>query len=196
MRLQVRRARRLAQRERGQDERSRLFSSYRQICNRYRARVREERAGKDSSLVKSYRPLTLVSSIGKLFERILYFRVSARFFNIGSLSRRQFGFRLGSSAEDAICHVQRRMAEADRYLLGVFLDIRGAFDNLWWPSVLYQLGRRGVTIEEMALFRSFFENRQVVLRRGHIERTKVLSKGSPQGSVLSPLLWSVEFDIY
>lgn len=77
---------------------------------------------------------------------------------------------------------------------GLFLDISGAFDSMWWPSVLYQLTRRGITKEEYKLMKSYFKDRLVKFAHGQECTEKVLSKGCLQGSVLGPLLWTVEFD--
>lgn len=55
-------------------------------------------------------------------------------------SSRQYGFRRGRSAEDAIYDTRRIIDQYhDRYVIGILLDATAAFDNLWWPSIFEEL---------------------------------------------------------
>lgn len=56
----------------------------------------------------------------------------------------QYGFRLQRSTEDALnCVVEMTHRSKDRYVMAVFVDIAGAFDNLWWPALFRELREMG-----------------------------------------------------
>lgn len=153
--------------------------------------------GKDPVLPKSYRPLTLLPVMGKLYEKVMFSRIYNRMNDRGLLSEQQYGFRPGRGTEDAVLSLLEDVRSAEsNYVLCVFLDISGAFDGMWWPSVLWQFSRRGVTREEYRFLSHYFEEREVTLRHGEAEWKKQLSKGCPQGSVMGPLMWIVEFDSF
>ena len=74
------------------------------------------------------------------------------------------------------------------------LDISGAFDNAWWPFVLYQLRRYNCPQYLQTLIRSYLTDREVVFEMEGARRSKTLTKGCPQGSILGPILWNVIFE--
>ncbi|CAB0019693.1 unnamed protein product [Nesidiocoris tenuis] len=85
------------------------------------------------------------------------------------------------------------MAES-KYVLGVFVDIRGAFDNVWWPAVLREVLYRDCDRRSYRLLVDYFRDRRVMYREGMNTRAKAVTKGCPQGSVLGPRLWNLLFD--
>ncbi|GFV35778.1 reverse transcriptase domain-containing protein [Trichonephila clavipes] len=68
----------------------------------------------------------------------------------------------------------------------VFLDIKGAFDNAWWPGILSLLKRSNIPDNLFAVISSFLKDRSVALSLGHSSKEKLLNKGSPQGSNFGP----------
>jgi hypothetical protein len=98
--------------------------------------------GKDPTLPSSYRPISLLDTVGKLFEKILLARVLREVNERGLLRDEQFGFRprhstalqLGRLVERVnINFDERRMTGA------VFLDVAKAFDTVWVKGLLYML---------------------------------------------------------
>ncbi|GFW23880.1 putative 115 kDa protein in type-1 retrotransposable element R1DM [Trichonephila clavipes] len=73
----------------------------------------------------------------------------------------------------------------------VFLDIKSAFDNAWWPGILSLLKRSSIPGNLFAVISSFLKDRSVTLSLGHSSKEKFLNKGCPQGSVSGPFLWNV-----
>ena len=83
--------------------------------------------GKDPQAPKSYRPLTLLPVLGKVFEKLLNKRILNVLEGQSKLHERQYGFRVGRGTEDAIVDVLEDVRnERDKYVLGIFLDIAGA----------------------------------------------------------------------
>ena len=86
---------------------------------------------KDPKMVKSYRPICLLNVFGKVQERLLSKRLREHRLLHG-ISDMQFGFRKGKSAQDAINLALESVHGSDaKYIVGIFIDIAGAFDNLW-----------------------------------------------------------------
>ncbi|GFU99451.1 reverse transcriptase domain-containing protein [Trichonephila clavipes] len=73
----------------------------------------------------------------------------------------------------------------------VFLDIKSAFDNAWWPGILSLLKISSIPGNLFAVIPSFLKDRSVTLSLGHSSKEKFLNKGCPQGSVSGPFLWNV-----
>ena len=94
----------------------------------------------DFTSVKSYRPITLLSVIGKGFERIILERLEFHSMEGNWISSNQYGFRKRISCEQAVYNfvkkVQSKIGSNSGYL-SFFLDISGgAFDKTWHPLVL------------------------------------------------------------
>lgn len=141
---------------------------------------------------KSYRPITLLPSLGKLLERLIVPRLlpdGPKFHN------NQFGFTIGKSTVDAALSVRKIVNTSEhKYVLGIFLDISGAFDNAWWPMLLLKIKARGCYNNIYNLLCSYFSNGSAKLKLGHHSISKPLTMGCPQGSVIGPYLWNLGFD--
>lgn len=141
---------------------------------------------------KAYRPLCLLSVPGKLLEKVIVEGLRS-VFHLGSLH--QHGFTRGRSTVTAIERLHAEVAASNsKYMIGIFVDIRGAFDNVWWPGVLDVLRERECAVSLYKLMCDYFKDRSVVYIEGNQAQTKWISKGCPQGSVLGPQLWNLVFD--
>lgn len=144
---------------------------------------------------KAYRPITLLPAVGKLFEKIIAARIESHLKIEAPLSERQFGFRPGKSTDDAILFTKTAVdALPGKLVVGVLLDITGAFDHAWWPKIITSLQERRVPVELIKTIASYFENRSVCIDAGSELVWRALRRGCPQGSVLGPLLWNILFD--
>ena len=81
-----------------------------------------------------------------------------------------------------------------KYVLAIALDISGAFDNVWWPSVLHELKRRGCLDNLYRLIRSYFSDRIVQIVGKNETVSKPVTKGCSEGSLLGPSFWNLVFD--
>ncbi|CAK9834251.1 Retrovirus-related Pol polyprotein from type-1 retrotransposable element R1 (Fragment), partial [Anthophora retusa] len=150
---------------------------------------------KDEMDPKSYRPICVLSVLGKLFEKLLKKRLDQTSLAPGKVSDRQFGFTAGKSTEDAILEM-RRIADSSegRHAIALLFDISGAFDNVWWPLVLEALKARDCPRNIFEVMSNYFSNRRVLLSLGNTQRSKQATRGCPQGSVLGPACWNLMFD--
>jgi hypothetical protein len=73
--------------------------------------------------------------------------------------------------------------------LGVFLDIEGAFNNTPYDSMFIALASYGVDHTIVGWVKAALEGRQAIATLGSLSRSVAVSRGCPQGGVLSLLLW-------
>ena len=152
---------------------------------------------KDESNYKSFRCITLVSVLGKWFEKILMKRLMWDALQHNRISKSQFGFIPGRSCENAICNltaiIENAFAE-NRFVLVIFLDISGAFDCTWHPSILKSFIDKGYDPAYVHLIKSYLSDRILQLNLNCSSSQKLLSRSCPQGGGLSPFIWDTDFD--
>lgn len=148
---------------------------------------------KDRSSPTSYRPISLLSVFGKVLEKLVLGRLEAGL--EGEDRGNQYGFRKGRSTIDALEECGRVAAEAEeKYVVGLFLDVKGAFDTLWWPDILRVLRERNCPRDLYLLIRDYLTDRRVVVTEGEERVERGCEKGCPQGSILGPFFWNLVFD--
>lgn len=157
------------------------------------------KAGKPHGLPSSYRPLCLLSEVGKLYERILARRIMLRVDERGRFSCRQFGFCKGKSICDAVDSLSKVVSRAIAnrgVCVAVSLDIRNAFNTLPWPIIRDALNWWRMPQYLKTIIADYLSCRYIkyVSQDGMVRRTRV-SCGVPQGSVLGPLLWNITYDL-
>jgi len=158
-------------------------------------------AGKPATLASSFRPLSLLNGVGKLFERLVLQRLSAWLDENSPLSNNQYGFRAGRSTVDAIRKVVKIAGDAAmgptsvRDICAVAtIDVTNAFNTAPWPLIDAELRRRAVPRTMIRLLRSYMSGRQLVVEDLQGDTRIGVTCGVPQGSVLGPLLWNVFYD--
>ena len=149
---------------------------------------------RDPANPKSYRPICLLNVLGKLQEKLLIKRLNTHRTEIG-MNPNQFGFRKQKSTEDAVNRVIEIIkASSAKYLIGIFVDISGAFDNLWWPALFKQL-RDGKCPDNLYYtFQDYCKDRMVTIKCPDEEISKRISKGCPQGSICGPVFWDIALE--
>ncbi|EFA12187.2 Putative 115 kDa protein in type-1 retrotransposable element R1DM-like Protein [Tribolium castaneum] len=145
------------------------------------------------SNIKNYRPITLLPEHGKILEKTIRRKLEEELSPLHS--QRQFGFVKGRSTSDALHLLVSTIRDSEaKYVATIFFDIKGAFDNLWWPSLIKTLRNRGVTSKLTAMIKSYLTDRVVEFTQGDVSVRKFCTKGCPQGSVLGPTLWNLTMD--
>lgn len=146
-------------------------------------------AGKDVASVSSYRPISLIPILGKVMERLMVNNLQLAL-EKERVSTAQYGFIQGKSTEHAWGKVKEIMAgSTSKYMLAVFVDFTGAFDNLCWKSVLGRIGE--LEDVDLELWKSYFSNRRVVVQDGEKYVWRDVRRGCPQGSICGPYIWNM-----
>jgi exonuclease III len=145
--------------------------------------------------IGNFRPISVLSTFSKVFERIVYNRLIS-FINKNSiLAESQFGFRENRSTELATSYVVNKLLKAiddKTFSVGIFLDLSKAFDTVNHDILISKLEHYGVRGIALAWFKSYLSNRkQFVLFKSTLSKEQYISCGVPQGSVLGPLLFII-----
>ena len=145
--------------------------------------------------VDNYRPISLLSNINKIFEKIMYKRLYNFLCLQNSFYELQFGFRNKHSTTHALISLTEKIREAldnNKYACGIFIDLKKAFDTVDHNILLKKLEHYGVRGVANEWFRSYLTDRkQYVSINGSDSKTIGVNIGVPQGSVLGPLLFLV-----
>ena len=145
---------------------------------------------RDRALINSYRPIALLSVIGKTYERIIVNRIQLAYNEAGLESPDQFGFRKGKGVDDAFLRLRRAIKFNDqKYTIAIFIDIEGAFDNLWWPAILLRLAKANCSSHMLNVIKSYFTDRKCIVQNKRKKYVRKMKKGCPQGSIIGPAAW-------
>jgi len=143
----------------------------------------------------SYRPISLLSTISKIFEKLIYNYLYNFLTSNNLLYKLNSGFKKGDGTVNQLLHVTHQIYKNfDEGLKSVmvFLDFRSAFDSVWHSGLLLKIKSIGIGGTLFNWFESYLSNRtQRVVLDGASSDTKVIQCGVPQGSVLGPLLFLI-----
>ena len=147
---------------------------------------------------ENYRPISLLSVIGKIFEKILAAKLSKFFEDHHLLSTRQFGFMPNRSAADLLLTMAtgwNKNLDSAKDTFVIALDIAGAFDRVWHKGIVAKLQSLGIDGNLLSLLQDYLQGRTLrVAVNGHSSSEHPVGASVPQGSVLGPILWNVYFD--
>ena len=145
--------------------------------------------------VNNYRPISLLSNIDKIFEKLVHSRLTSFLNDNNILFNKQFGFRSKHSTTHILISLTEQIREAldkGKFSCGVFIDLQKAFDTVDHEILLQKLKHYGIRGTANNWFRSYLSNRkQFVSLSGHSSILEFILHGVPQGSVLGPLLFLI-----
>lgn len=148
---------------------------------------------KDNS--NNYRPISVLPSVAKIFEKIVYDQLFQYVTKNDLLSKCQSGFRpLHSTTTALIDATTEWLNNMDQGRLNsvVYLDLAKAFDTVDHDILIHKLSIYGICEMSLNWFRSFLSNRnQRCFVNGHLSEPETLKCGVPQGSILGPLLFLI-----
>lgn len=143
----------------------------------------------------NFRPISLVSCLGKILERIILNKLQEEVEKHNILPKYQTGFRKAHSTMDAAALLRDTIVGAFAIkwkVAACLLDIRKAFDSVWRDGLIFKLRKFGISENIVKLMGSFTENRwaRIHLNGSDSERFAI-ERGVPQGTVLGPVLYNI-----
>jgi hypothetical protein len=143
----------------------------------------------------NYRPLTVLENISLGFEEVIGDQLESWLSNF--IPRNQFGFTKATGTSDYGALLTMKMTKTlDARLEGILisLDVKGAFDRVWWGRLKARLRAKGMRGRALKLLKNYLDERfiQVVVGGDRSSLQEIFS-GVPQGAKWSPALWN--FDI-
>ena len=147
------------------------------------------------SLTTSYRPISLMSSIMKLFERVIEQRLHSYLEDIGVINKYQSGFRKAKSTDDHLLRLSQSVMESFKrreHVVAAFLDVEKAFDNVWHNGLRYKMFMLDLPTKMTRWLSDFLVGRVIQVNVNGFLSDKISPiAGVPEGYVLSPLLFLI-----
>lgn len=143
--------------------------------------------------MNNYRPITLLPTMGKLFEKIIKGKLLELITD--NIPRHQFGFRAQCSTLHPLTILTSNIQTAklnNQKSAALFLDIKKAFDTVWHRGLLYKLTQLEIPTYLINIIKEFLSERILKVKITNIQSQPFTAeKGLPQGSPLSPVLYNI-----
>ena len=152
------------------------------------------KAGEVSS-INNYRPISLLPTLSKLLEKLMFNRL-INFIDVNSiLYEHQYGFRKKHCTIHPILHLLNHVSESSNkpnreLTMAIFIDLKKAFDTVSHEILVNKLYKYGIRGTANDWFKSYLTDRtQFVNFKDLHSTTKCVTCGVPQGSILGPILF-------
>lgn len=151
--------------------------------------------GKPLNRPASYRPISLLSSLGKVLEKLVKEKLLDFITHNNILPQEQFGFRQGHSTVHQIkriCNDIKLGFQSGQSTALVLLDIEKAFDSVWHSGLVFKLLSLQFPLHLVRMIKMFLSDRFFCVNVGNsVSDLKLIPAGVPQGSVLGPILYNI-----
>lgn len=148
----------------------------------------------DNKDCNNYRGITLLSTMVKIYERILEKRLKTT--TEAQMEDAQSGFRKGRGVQDHIFTMKQLIEKnINNTIYVAFVDIEKAFDSIPRKEIWNSLEQRGISNKLEKAIYSLYRNTRNYVRRGNLQSEEFVTKeGLRQGGVLSPTLFNIVLD--
>lgn len=149
--------------------------------------------GKDPAKTTSYRPIALLSSLSKIFERIILVNLQHSLTN--KIRPEQSAFRREHSTTQQLVNLVDQIAvnmNNRKHTASVFIDVEKAFDRVWHGGLLHKMFQMNLPTYLIKIIESFLSNRTFKTRVDDLlSSPRPIRAGVPQGSCLAPTLYLI-----
>ena len=151
--------------------------------------------GGDKTDVDNYRPISILSQINKVIEKLIHSRLVSFLRKHKIISNQQFGFRKMHNTSHSISCLYEKLItnlENKHDSAIVLIDLKAAFDTIDKSLLLEKLDHYGIRGNTLKLLTSYLTDRKQYIKSNDIESVMLnVICGVPQGSVLGPLLFII-----
>ena len=149
----------------------------------------------DKTDLNNYRPISILPTISKVFERVIHVQLYDYFCKNNLLCEQQYGFRSKHSTELATIKLVDFLVKSmdeNKIPGAIYLDLSKAFDTLNFNILINKLKFYGFTGTPLKLLENYLRDRhQFVAFKNINSDLKEIRTGIPQGSILGPLFFSI-----
>lgn len=147
------------------------------------------------NLPASYRPISLLPALGKIFEKIINIELQYHMFENNFLIPEQFGFRRKHTTTLQVARLVNKAKlneNMNHTTSAAFLDMEKAFDVVWIDGLIYKMKNSNFPYPLVKLTQSYLSNRTFQIRiSNQFSDTKQIVAGVPQGGALSATLFLI-----
>lgn len=152
-----------------------------------------QKPGKDHTTPAGYRPISLLSNLGKLYEKLLLTRLMKIIKEKNIIKNHQFGFRAQHSTTQQLVRLSKFISLGFNHnqSTGVIsLDIEKAFDTTWHDGLVHKLMKMDFPIFLIKIISSYLKDRKAFVKLSDKKSSTFdVLAGVPQGSLLAPILF-------
>ena len=149
---------------------------------------------KETEKCTNYRGLTLLCTMGKVFERVLLCRLTAHLDENQLLHENQIGFRADRCTQDHVFALQQTV-EANPNCLALFVDVRKAYPTVFRDGLFTKLAQKGVTGDIWSTMKDMYTGLSSSVKVAGTGSEKYpVETGLMEGAILSPLLYTIFID--
>ena len=157
-----------------------------------------KKSGKTKSRAESFRPVALLSHLGKVMEMIIREELQTFLEINNKLAEQQHGFRSGKSCiSQLLAHTEMiiKAMEVKVNIDSIYLDFQKAFDKADHTVIVRRCLEKGITgLLGMWIANYLKDRKQRVIANNQTSAELTVISGVPQGSVLGPLLFLILID--
>lgn len=145
--------------------------------------------------IDSYRPIALTSILSKTFEKIIVTRITKHITKNNLLNPYHYGFLRNRGCEEAQVTIFTKILNTrinKKKVVLISLDLKEAYDSVWPSGLMMKMIKMGLPTEITQWTHEFIKKRKIKVRwRGTLSEERIQNRGVPQGSVISPILFTI-----